>query len=139
LRDSRVGAMLVKQATMVYRLLADAVLLAHAAFVAFVVFGGLAVLRWPRLAFAHLPAAGWGVLVEYMGWICPLTPLEDRLREAGGEVASHGDFVIRYLVPVLYPADLTRGLQLLLGSVALALNLVVYWRLARRRRSQPVA
>jgi hypothetical protein len=118
-----------------YNTLADLVLLAHLAFVAFVIFGGAAVLRWPRLASVHLPAVIWGVLIEYAGWICPLTPLENELRQAAGETAYAGGFVEHYVVPVLYPADLTRTVQIVLGSVALLLNAVVYWHVARRRRA----
>jgi hypothetical protein len=110
------------------------VLLVHLAFVAFVVIGGVAVLRWPRLAWVHLPAVVWGVLTEYAGWVCPLTPLENGLRQAGGEAAYAGGFVEHYVVPVLYPAELTRTLQVVLGSVALLLNALVYWQLARRRQ-----
>jgi hypothetical protein len=113
--------------------LADLVLLVHLAFVAFVVIGGLVVLRWPRLAWAHVPAVIWGVLIEYAGWVCPLTPLENRLRQAGGEAGYSGGFVEHYVIPVLYPADLTRTLQVALGTLALLLNALVYWQLARRR------
>ncbi len=107
----------------------------HLAFVAFVVIGGAAVLRWRRLAWAHLPAVVWAVLIEYAGWICPLTPLENALRQAAGETAYAGGFVEHYVVPVLYPADLTRIVQVVLGSVVLLLNVLVYWQVARRRRA----
>ena len=90
-----------------YRFLADATALLHLLFVVFVMAGGLLVLRWPRVAWAHVPAAVWGVLVEAMGWVCPLTPLEDRFRLLAGGTASHGDFVARYILPVLYPDRLT--------------------------------
>jgi hypothetical protein len=102
--------------------------------VAFVVIGGVAVLRWPRLVWVHVPAVIWAVLIEYAGWICPLTPLENALRQGGGEAAYAGGFVEHYVVPVLYPTDLTRTLQLLLGSVVLSLNALVYWQVARQRR-----
>jgi hypothetical protein len=117
---------------MVYKTLADLVLLAHLAFVAFVVIGGAAVLTWPRLTWVHLPAVIWAVLIEYAGWICPLTPLENALRQAGGEAAYAGGFVEHYVVPVLYPTELTRTVQVVLGSVVLLLNALVYWHLARR-------
>jgi Protein of Unknown function (DUF2784) len=116
--------------------LADVVVLVHLAFVAFVVFGGLAVLRWPRLAWAHIPAAIWGVVIEYTGWVCPLTPLENALRGPGAVSAYTGGFVEHYVVPVLYPADLTRAIQMALGTVALLLNLLVYWQVLRRRRAK---
>jgi Protein of Unknown function (DUF2784) len=119
---------------MLYKTLADFVLLAHLAFVAFVVIGGAAVLRWPRLAWVHLPTVIWAVLIEYAGWICPLTPLENALRQAGGEVAYAGGFFDHYVILVLYPVGLTRGVQVVLGSLLLLLNTLAYWQLARRRR-----
>jgi hypothetical protein len=119
---------------MLYSVLAGFVLLAHLAFVAFVAIGGAAVLRWPRLAWVHLPAVIWAVWIEYAGRICPLTPLENALRQAGGEAAYAGGFIDHYVVPVLYPAGLTRGFQVVLGSVVLLLNALVYWRLAQQRR-----
>jgi hypothetical protein len=115
--------------------LANAVLVAHFIFVLFVVLGGLLVLRWPKAAFLHLPAAVWGVAIEYTGGICPLTPLENALRARAGERGYEGDFVARYLLPVLYPDGLTREAQIVLGSLALLFNVVVYsiaWRRQRR-------
>jgi len=115
---------------------ADLIVLLHFLFVLFVVCGGLLALRWPRIVWVHVPAAAWGVLIEFGGWICPLTPLENRLRRAQGEAAYEGDFVARYILPVLYPDGLTRGHQVLLGGLALAFNLAVYAVvLARHRRS----
>jgi Protein of Unknown function (DUF2784) len=119
---------------MLYKVLADLVLLVHIAFVAFVVIGGVAVLRWPRLAWVHLPAVIWAVWIEYAGWICPLTPLENALRQAGGDAAYAGGFIDYYVVPVLYPAGLSRAVQVVLGSVVLLLNTLAYWQLARQRR-----
>ena len=120
---------------MIYRALADLVLAAHFAFVLFVVLGGLLVLRWPGLAWLHLPAAIWGVLIEYFGWICPLTPLENSFRVRGGEAGYSGGFIQHYIQPILYPSGLTRPTQLILGSMALALNIAVYWIVWSRRRS----
>ena len=111
---------------MIYRVLADLVLAVHFGFVLFVVLGGLLVLRWPRLAWVHIPAAIWGVLIEYAGWICPLTPLENSFRMKSGEAGYSGGFVEHYLLPTLYPAGLTRSIQLVLGSAVLFLNLAVY-------------
>jgi hypothetical protein len=119
---------------MLYQSLADVVLLAHLGFVAFVVVGGVAVLRWPRLAWVHLPAVLWAVLIEYAGWICPLTPLENVLRQAGGETAYAGGFIDHHVAIVLYPAGLSRGFQVVLGSLLLLLNTLVYWRLARQKK-----
>ena len=118
---------------MPYRLAADAVLAAHLAFVLFVVCGGLLVLRTPRLAWLHLPAVAWGAFVELSGSICPLTPLEVTLRRGAGEAGYGGDFIEHYLVSLIYPAGLTRELQMALGAAALLLNLIVYFILWRRR------
>ena len=116
---------------MAFRVAADAVVLVHAAFVVFVLLGGVLVLRWPRLAWAHVPAAAWGVLIEFAGWICPLTPLENSLRDRAGLSTYQGEFVEHYILPVLYPAELTRSRQVWLGLAALAVNVFVYWRLLR--------
>ena len=112
---------------MPYRLAADAVLALHLAFVVFVVFGGLLVLRTPRIAWLHLPAAAWGALIEFSGWICPLTPLEVALRRRAGEAGYGGDFVEHYLVALIYPAGLTRELQVSIGAAVLLINLVLYF------------
>lgn len=111
---------------MIYRALADLVLVIHVAFVLFVVLGGLLVLRWPRVAFLHVPAAVWGVFIEYTGGICPLTPLENSFRQNGGEAGYAGGFIQHYIQPMLYPAGLTPGTQIVLGSVALLINLAAY-------------
>lgn len=116
-----------------YRLLADAVLLAHLAFILFVVLGGLAVLRWHRLAWLHLPMVLWAAWVEFFDWTCPLTPLESRLRQLGGEAGFGGDFIDHYLTAAIYPDGLTRQAQLALGLFVLLVNAAVYWRLWRRR------
>ncbi len=109
-----------------YRLLADGIVVVHASFIAFVVLGGLLALRWPRAAWVHLPAAAWGVFVEYSGVICPLTPLEIAMRTRGNQAGYTGGFIEHYLLPAIYPAGLTRHIQIILGSLALALNLGVY-------------
>jgi hypothetical protein len=117
-------------------LLADAVVVLHFAFVAFVVCGGLLVLRWPRVAWVHAPAAAWGAIVAVAGWVCPLTPLEVWLRERAGEAGYRGDFVDRYVMPLLYPDWLTRPSQLALGIAVVAINAAIYtlaWRLHQRR------
>lgn len=125
---------------MVFRLLADATVVVHLGFVLFVVLGGLLALRWPRAAWVHLPAAAWGAWIEFAGWICPLTPLENWLRLRGGEPAYASSFVEHYVVPVLYPASLSRELQWMLGILVIAVNAAVYvivWR--RHRRASPAA
>lgn len=118
---------------MTYRILADAVLVLHLAFIAFAVLGGLAVLRWPRLAVLHLPAALWAAGISFGGWFCPLTPLENRLRRLGGEAGYEGGFIEHYLTSAIYPEGLTRGIQVGIGAFVVALNLAVYIRLLRRR------
>ena len=115
---------------------ADLLVGIHFAFVLFVVFGGFLLFRWPRVAWLHVPAVIWGVLVEFAGWICPLTPLENRLRQAQGEAGYQGDFVARYILSSLYPEGLTRTDQMLLGAFALIVNLVVYAVAFSRRRSR---
>lgn len=126
---------------MVYRLLADGVLLVHLLFIAFALFGALALWRWPRLVWLHLPALAWGAYVVIAGDICPLTPLENRLRQAGGEAAYGPSFIEHYLLPLIYPAavqgETGRGLQALLGLGLLLVNAVTYAWLLRRRRARP--
>ncbi len=122
-----------------YHVLADAVAFVHFLFVVFVIAGGLAVARWPRVAWFHLPAAVWGALVEVMGRICPLTPLEDRFRMLGGVAAAQGDFVTRYLLPVLYPERLTPVVQKILGALVVAVNVAIYGFVLRRRSASRAA
>jgi hypothetical protein len=105
---------------------ADLIVAIHFAFVVFVLLGGLLTLRWPQLIWLHIPAVLWGVLIEFSGWICPLTPLENYLRRQQGEAGYRGDFIARYILPVLYPEGLTRRDQLFLGALALGINVAVY-------------
>lgn len=120
---------------MSYAWLADGVLLLHLAFILFVVLGGLLLPRWPRLVWLHLPAASWGALIEFRGWICPLTPLENHLRHLAGEAGYTGDFIAHYLLPVIYPHGLTREIQLLLGLAVVLINAAAYaWWYRRRQR-----
>ena len=116
-------------------LLADAVLLLHLAFVLFVLFGGLLALRWRSILWVHLPGVVWGAFVEFSGWICPLTPLENWLRTQAGENGYQSDFVMHYVLPLLYPAGLTQEIQLILGTTVLIVNVAIYswlWRTHRR-------
>lgn len=116
--------------------MADLVVLIHFAFVLFVVFGGLLALRWPRVMYLHLPAALWGAFIELAGGICPLTPLENSLRRGAGLAGYEGGFVEHYILPVLYPAELTRNVQLVLGAIVILVNLAIYTSvIARRRRA----
>lgn len=120
---------------MLYRLLADLILVLHAAFVAFALFGGLLLLRRPRVVWLHLPALGWGVLVQWADWICPLTPLENRFRLLGGEAGYEGGFIEHYIMLLLYPDALTLELRYLLGAVLLGVNAAVYGHLIFRKRA----
>ena len=120
---------------MTFRLLADATVVLHLLFVLFVVFGGLLVMRRPVVAWLHLPAAAWGAWVEFAGWICPLTPLENWLREQGGGTAYTSSFLERYIMPALYPEALSRDVQWILGGLVIAINVVVYIVVWRRRAS----
>jgi hypothetical protein len=121
---------------MMYRWLADVVVVVHGAFVVFVIVGAFLALRWRWLVWLHVPAAIWGVLIEYAGWICPLTPLENALRARAGESGYTGDFIEHYVLRALYPQGLTRTTQLVLGSLALGVNIAAYTLLIRQSRSR---
>jgi hypothetical protein len=120
-----------------YRIGADLLVVAHLLFIVFAFAGGLAVLRWHWLALIHLPVALWATVIELMGWICPLTPLENELRVAAGEAGYSGGFVAHYIVSIIYPAGLTRELQWLLAALVVLINVAIYAvlliRLKRRR------
>ncbi|HEX6040167.1 DUF2784 domain-containing protein [Longimicrobium sp.] len=124
---------------MIWRTLADVVLVLHLAFAIFAGIGGLLVLRWPRLWRIHVPCAVWGALIMFAGWICPLTPLENGLRRRGGQAGYEGGFIEHYVVSVLYPRGLTRGIQFGIGAGVVIVNAAVYGSLiarARRRRER---
>jgi hypothetical protein len=114
------------------RVLATIVVLVHLAFVAFVVLGGALALRWPRAAWVHLPAALWGILITLVGVTCPLTPLENWLRVQAGGTPYDTGFLEHYLLPILYPVAMTRGLQIATGVFVIGLNVLVYWRVFRK-------
>ena len=120
---------------MTYLLLADAMVILHSAFIVFVVLGALTAYRWPKMVWAHIPCALWGAWIEITGGICPLTPFEVRLRRMGGTDGYAGGFIEHYLVPIIYPAGLTRADQLLLGGLVVAVNLSAYGFLLWRRWS----
>ena len=118
-----------------YRILADAVLLIHLAFVLFVVAGGILVYLRPKLAWIHLPSAAWGVLIEFFGWMCPLTPLENYLRFRGAAGSYEESFVGRYLISIIYPQMLTPRIQIALGVLVLGINGLIYgWILYRLKK-----
>ncbi len=121
---------------MLHEIAADLVVLLHFAFILFVVLGGFFALKWRRLAWLHVPAALWGALIEFTGWICPLTPLENLLRRAGGAQAYPSSFIEHYVLPLIYPAELTRELQFALGLGVVILNALVYavWFAQRKKR-----
>lgn len=123
---------------MIWRALADLVLVLHLCFVLFVIFGGLFALRWPDVAWIHLPVAAYGALIEFVGFVCPLTPLENMLRHRGGEAGYGGGFIDHYITAAIYPEGLTRSAQFALGTAVLVGNGVVYliwWRRRGRARA----
>lgn len=117
----------------VYAVLAALVVAAHLFFVVFATLGGMLALRWPRVAWVHVPMAGWGAFVEFTGRICPLTPLEQELRQRAGLPPYAGDFVAEYIFPVLYPEGLTRDAQLVMGAFVVAINVAAYGFVLLRR------
>lgn len=117
-----------------YRLAADGVLLLHLAFVLFVIAGSFLAWQWRTVARWHLPALLWGLWIEFSGQVCPLTPLENRLRELAGQAGYSGGFVEHYLVPLLYPPGLTPEHQWLLGAVLIIVNVAGYYGVWRRSR-----
>jgi len=119
-------------------ILADFLVLLHLLFVAFVVAGGFLLLRWPKIAWLQVPAAVWGASIEFSSGICPLTPLENHLRALGGEAGYSVSFVERYLMPILYPANLTVPIQIVLGGLVVVVNLAAYalaYRAWKRRNA----
>jgi len=111
---------------MLYQMLADIVFSIHFAFIIFVIFGGFMVLRWRWLMWFHIPAAIWGALIEFAGWICPLTPLENHLRMKGGAAGYQSSFVEHYIIPLIYPEALTRSTQVMFGLFVLIINMCIY-------------
>ena len=124
---------------MIYQWMTACVVLLHAGFVVFVVLGGYLALRWRWLVWIHIPAAIWGVAIEFTGNLCPLTPLENELRLRAGMRGYTGGFIDHYVVAGLYPNGLTRRAQYVLGTLALAINLVAYAVMLRRARQSRAA
>lgn len=120
---------------MIYRILADIIVVTHFLFICFVVVGGFLALKWRRVVWAHIPAAVWGAFIEFSGWICPLTPLENELRMKGGSLGYSGGFIEHYLIPIIYPAGLTREIQYAIGTFVVVLNIAAYWLIIRKRRA----
>ena len=121
-----------------YRILADSVLLIHLAFILFVLFGGIIGFWWRKIVVLHLPAVFWGAFVEFSGWICPLTPLENRFRIKAGEFGYSGGFVENYIIPIIYIEGLTAEIQIIFGTLVLVLNLLIYgWIIQRWIRKKP--
>jgi hypothetical protein len=123
---------------MLYRLAADLLVGGHFSFIVFVLGGGYLAWRWRWVVWLHVPAAAWGALIEFAGWICPLTPWEVALRRHAGEAGYAGGFIEHYLIPIVYPAGLTPATQVVLGILVIAVNVVAYAGLvhrARRRRT----
>ena len=120
---------------MICRIMADAVLIIHLLFIVFAVAGALAVLRWRSLIWVHLPCALWAMAIEWGGWICPLTPLEVFFRRCAGQAGYTGGFIAHYLIPIIYPHNLTREIQIGLGMGVLVVNLVIYSMVVRKRRT----
>jgi hypothetical protein len=116
---------------MLYTLAATLVAIVHFTFILFVIFGAFLLLKWPRLAWVHLPAAVWGVLIEFAGWYCPLTRVENALLQRAGRAGYSGGFVAHYIFSLIYPNGLTRGIEVLLGATVLVVNVSVYWRAFR--------
>jgi hypothetical protein len=119
---------------MLYGFAADLIVLIHLGFILFVVFGGFLVRKWRWIIYLHLPTVFWGIIVEFTGWTCPLTPWEQSLRSTGGQAGYHGSFIEHYLVPAIYPAHLTRELQYGLGIFVILINLTAYGLLIRRNK-----
>jgi hypothetical protein len=118
--------------------LADLVVILHGVFVLIAVLGGLLIFRWRWWAWFHIPAFLWAGFIELTGGICPLTPLENWLRALGGEAVYRGGFIDRYLIPLLYPSDLTREIQIVLGIFVILFNMGIYgvcWHRLRKKGS----
>ena len=113
---------------MLERIIADFLVGIHLTFIVFVVFGGILVIRWKWVVIIHLPAAIWGALIEFQGWICPLTPLEQHFRHLAGQAGYSGGFIEHYFVPLIYPGGLTRSIQIWIGIFVIGINLTIYGR-----------
>jgi hypothetical protein len=121
---------------MVFNLLADLVVLLHFAFIVFAILGGFLALKWMRVVWVHLPVVVYAAMIEFYGWICPLTPGENWLRQRGGGAGYDETFIEHYVTPIIYPPGLTFSLQITLGILVVAVNVTIYAWLIRRRRTR---
>lgn len=120
---------------MLLRLAADFVLVLHFAFILFVIGGAFLVMRYAWLAYLHIPASTWGAFIELTGRICPLTTAENYFRRAAGDAGYATSFVEHYIVPIIYPAGLTRTTQYWLAGIVILINVVLYaWIVMRWRK-----
>ena len=124
---------------MIYSFLADLLMVLHLVFILYVIAGALLIFKWPKTLLLHLPACFWGMTVEFIGWICPLTPWEIQLRRLGGEEGYTGSFIEHYLIPIIYPSGLTREVQMVVGGTVLIVNLSLYNLnlIKKRKRKTP--
>ena len=120
---------------MIYKILADLTVIAHLAFIIFVLFGGLLCFKWKWFYWVHVPAFIWGILIEIWGWICPLTPLENYFYRMSGKAGYAGGFIEHYIIPIIYPAGLTRTLQFIFAALVILTNIAVYYFILARLRS----
>ncbi len=122
---------------MLFQIAADLMVVLHLGFIGFVMIGGFLVLRWWWVLFLHVPAAVWGALIEFQGWLCPLTPLELQLRQASGQTGYTGGFIEHYILPIVYPSNLTHEVQIVLGTFVVVINVAIYgWMIAQHKRSK---
>ena len=121
---------------MLYQIIADILVIVHFLFILFVIFGGFLVLRWRFVFWIHIPCAMWGMLIEFAGWLCPITPLENHFRHLAGQAGYHGGFINHYIMPVIYPAGLTRDIQYLLGTGVLIITIIAYSLVIYQRMKQ---
>ncbi|HVN72632.1 MAG TPA: DUF2784 domain-containing protein [Desulfomonilia bacterium] len=120
---------------LIWQILADGVVLLHLGFIIFVIFGGIFIVFQSKVLWFHIPCVIWGILVELIGFICPLTPLENYMRIHAGRSPYSGDFVIHYIEPVIYPEGLTRELQIVMGLLVILFNFFIYgWLILRKNK-----
>ena len=126
---------------MIYSFAADLLVVIHLVFIIFVILGAVLVYKWRWIIYLHIPAVIWAALIEFKGWICPLTPWENQLRQAGGEAGYTGGFIEHYIIPIMYPDKLTQETQIILGVFVIVINIMIYiwvvYHFYRDRKSEP--